>query len=748
MVRALGDIRTLHLDRLDPDDARELARQLLERVSWAGDDMADRIAREASGHPLFIDELARHAMQGGEAGEERARTARLEDALVARVERLEAVQRQVLDAVAVAGGPLRLDVAAHATSIELAGLARAVSRLRVANLVRASGIRRVDLLDAHHHPLRGAVLECLDDDDLRTWHRRIAMAIEAHSPTDVEGLVTHWKGAQDGPKASRYALIAAAHASDAFAFDRAARMYKLALSESPGAEDQRAIRTNLAISLVNAGRGAEAGEEFLAAAEGAELADAIDLRRRAAEQLLMSGHHDEGLAVLQQVLAAMGMEVPRTNRSALASLLVRRGQLRLRGLDYKEKDASTCSEQDLRRIDMLAAVSGSLGMVDTVRGADFQTRHALLALKTGEPHRIVRALSLEAAYCATGGSRAAARTARIVARTRELAARFPDEPVPQGWAISGIAVTSFLEGRWKEAYDLFTEAATILRERCAGQAFALDSANFYMLGSLVHLGEMKELGRRIPALLDEARERGDRYAMTQLRTGVLSIAWLARGDAVGARREADDAISQWSRQGTHLPHFLDVLAQAQIDLYEDQPRAAYARVLRPVGLPLEGVPSARAVHPDQDARAAGALRAGGGRGVGGGEGGAPRGGGALRGGDRGGGDPLGGAAGDAPPRRGVRDAREPRRGGEAPGGGGGRVRGRADGATRRRVPRQARGDRGRGAQGAAPGGGDDVDGGAGDPGRRAARDDDLAVAARWGRCDRPQHGACSLRSGG
>jgi hypothetical protein len=79
--------------------------------------------------------------------------------------------------------------------------------------------------------------------------------------------------------------------------------------------------------------------------------------------------------------------------------------------------------------------------------------------------------------------------------------------------------------------------------------------------------------------LEEAAQRGDRYATTHLRTGVLSIAWLARGDPAGARREADDAIQSWSTQGTHLPHFLDVLAQAQIDLYESKPRAAFARVV-------------------------------------------------------------------------------------------------------------------------------------------------------------------------
>ncbi len=576
VLASLGDVRTLRLDRLDPDDAQELAQKLLAGVPWSRHDTAVRIAREANGHPLFIDELVRHAMQGGE---EQAKTARLEDALIARIDRLEEPQRLVLDAVAVAGGPLRMDVAAHAASIDLSVLARAASRLRVANLVRASGVRRVDVVESYHDRVRDTVLAHIDDDARRTWHRRIAMALEVFTPDDVDGLVTHWRGAQDPDKAARYALMAAAHASDALAFDRAARLYKLALAlEVSTPEDVRAIRTNLGIALVNAGRGAEAAEAFLAAVDGAAEDDAIDLQRRAAEQLLFAGHFDEGLAVLRGVLSAMGMEVARTNRSALASLLVRRGQLRLRGLEFKERPEAECAQGDLRRIDMLAAVSGSLGMVDTVRGADFQTRHALLALKTGEPTRVIRALALEAAYSATSGTKTAARSAAIVARARELAVRFPEEPLPQGWALSGAGAAAFLEGRWRDAYELFTQAGTIFRERCAGQAWALDQANFYSLGALVHLGELKDLGRRIPRLLEEATQRGDRYAMTQLRTGVLSIAWLARGDSSVARREADDAITHWSSQGTHLPHFLDVLAQAQIDLYEGHAHAAYARV--------------------------------------------------------------------------------------------------------------------------------------------------------------------------
>ena len=37
-----------------------------------------------------------------------------------------------------------------------------------------------------------------------------------------------------------------------------------------------------------------------------------------------------------------------------------------------------------------------LALVDSIRAADFNTRHLLLALEAGEPYRIARALALEA----------------------------------------------------------------------------------------------------------------------------------------------------------------------------------------------------------------------------------------------------------------------------------------------------------------------------------------------------------------
>src|SRR5258706_108747 len=83
--------------------------------------------------------------------------------------------------------------------------------------------------------------------------------------------------------------------------------------------------------LACAGRGNEAGRAFLEAAKNAPNAgDVLDLRRRAAEHLLLSGRIDEGLAVLREVLGAVGLEMAPTPARALASLAYRKARLRIR----------------------------------------------------------------------------------------------------------------------------------------------------------------------------------------------------------------------------------------------------------------------------------------------------------------------------------------------------------------------------------------------------------------------------------
>src|SRR5262249_51114404 len=155
-------------------------------------------------------------------------------------------------------------------------------------------------------------------------------------------------------------------------------------------------------ALVNAGRGTEAADAFLAAAKGTSGRELIDLRRRAAEQLLISGHVDRGLDLCRKVLDSLGMRLSTSTEGAVASLLYPRAELWARGLRFEEREASA---DDLMRIDACWAVAVGLSLFDAMRGADFQARHLLLALKAGEPYRVARALAVEVSYTAIGGTR-------------------------------------------------------------------------------------------------------------------------------------------------------------------------------------------------------------------------------------------------------------------------------------------------------------------------------------------------------
>src|SRR5258706_12136185 len=118
------------------------------------------------------------------------------------------------------------------------------------------------------------------------------------------------------------------------AFDRAAWLFKLAL-ELGEVESSASLRVNLGDALANAGRGAEAAREYLAAA-ASDQSEKLDLERRAAEQFLRSGHIDEGLETIRLVLKSMNFKLAETPSKALLSVILQRLKLKLRGTKFIE----------------------------------------------------------------------------------------------------------------------------------------------------------------------------------------------------------------------------------------------------------------------------------------------------------------------------------------------------------------------------------------------------------------------------
>ena len=83
-------------------------------------------------------------------------------------------------------------------------------------------------------------------------------------------------------RAQASTVLAASRASEAFAFDRAARLFASALELAPDEAQRGDLAVSLGEALANAGRGREAAEAYLTAASLRRPDDALDLRRRAA----------------------------------------------------------------------------------------------------------------------------------------------------------------------------------------------------------------------------------------------------------------------------------------------------------------------------------------------------------------------------------------------------------------------------------------------------------------------------------
>jgi serine/threonine protein kinase len=562
------DRRELAVEPLTEDERRELALALLAPRDQAGLAHAEAIARQSGGYPFFVYELVQYLQAGTPPDGEAAGPAgdlTLSEVLWQRVCRLPAEARRLLEVVAVAGRPLR-----QADACAAAGLGgddrAALLTLRAGRLLRGMGPSEGGEVETYHDRIRETVVARLDPDTLRGHHDRLARVLEAAGGADPEVLAIHWQGAGEPERAGGYYALAAEQAAEALAFARAANLYRRALDLNGGDDAAtRGLRMRLGDALANAGRGAEAARVYLELAGGATPAEGLELQRRAALQLLCCGHVDAGLATLRTVLDAVGLTLP-TPRRALVGLLWQRLKLWLRGLRCTPRPLEQVPPGDLLRLNACGTAAIGLSLVDPIPGAYFQALSVLLALRAGEPLHLAQALAIEAAHVSVGGGRSRRRTARLL-RAAEEVARGTGQPYPLAVAALGRGIAAALAGDWRQAVEGCELAETVLRENCAGVMWELGTAYRFGLWPRMFMGDVAEIARRLPVLLKEARERDDRYTMTNLSLVVGTFTHLAADEPARARDVLQEVMAGWSRGGFHVQHMNRLYDETQIDLY-------------------------------------------------------------------------------------------------------------------------------------------------------------------------------------
>ncbi len=541
----------VHVDRLSDEEARTLAEELLLALGMSDAGRSASIAAEAQGHPLFIDELARHARVNRDA----PINVDLGAAVLSRLDPLTPEERRILEALAVAGGPVPEVVLGNACAISIRDLHARLSTLRADRWVRMSAADQADTLEIYHGRIANAVLERTSEPEKRAMHERLARALEAHGSDDFVQLAEHYRHAGDPRKAARYACLAAEAAAEALAFDRAAQLYRISLelhgSDERGLEHRR---ERLGHALANAGRGLDAGAAYLAALEGKLAAEAVDLRRRAAEQFLLSGDIERGIETFVEVLATLRVPYPRTLFGTLFAIAVFQVRLFFRNLRFTERDESMADPADRLRAD--ATLSAALGVtpIEPIRGFDFYGRALLYALKLGEPGRVAINLGMDAARIVSVGPKPRERTYRMLFLARKLAER---SRVPRARAVVSYCegMSAYFIGEWREAIRNLAMGEAIFREECT-DAPELRTLQAGITQAHWEAGDWNTLRSYMSRAIKESVERGDLFTEATLRAGIgLEVAMFS-DEAEAGFAAATKTMDSWVGLGFDVQRYL------------------------------------------------------------------------------------------------------------------------------------------------------------------------------------------------
>ncbi|WP_426755700.1 serine/threonine-protein kinase PknK [Myxococcus sp. Y35] len=561
------EVHEVAVGALGQEEAERLASTLLD-ASEPHAALAFALGTEGQGHPFFITELAQLAREGhaaseldsclrapverlgsegavlmGHAASEqgsclRARVERLgregaalsvqgssalDALLLARVERLPSEARRLLEVVALASQPLSRSCAVRAAfdtarECELPAL----TRLRAGHLVRVRWRDGAEELLPYHDRIREAVAAGLPPEVRRERHLGLAQALEASGHARAEQLLLHFREGGRRDIASSYAVEAASHAHSVLAFDRAATLYREALALGGLApEAVRPLTARLGEALAAAGRPAEAARAWLDAAEGEEASQALAWRHRAMDQLLLGGYTREGREVLRQLQGDVGLRAASSVPGALLGAWMRGWGMRARGMDLQPPAAREVPEAERLRLDVCWSAALGLSLADPIPAADFRVRHLDLALRSGDAYRASRGLALHAVFQGMRGGRASLASTCLLRRASALAEQ-SGHPHARGWVALGQGMVALYQGNWREAEPLLRGAAESMLQ-AQGASWELDFARMQRAFCLWQMGEVPELARTVPMVLDEVRARGHRYfdALMRATTGCM-----------------------------------------------------------------------------------------------------------------------------------------------------------------------------------------------------------------------------------
>jgi serine/threonine protein kinase len=548
------------------------ACQLLNLLQTSGNRVTKKqsldIMKECRGSPLVMTELFRFALRKVDAGApgQEMGGVRVFEMIRERARNLSSTAQQLLEALSLAGEPVSKSTLYRAVEAGIDDPARETDLLIREHLVRVTGSSE---LEPFHDQVREACLTCLSPEEIVNRHSRLAELFESEEAPDPRRLLRHYLGAGNLKAAFEAALAAAKISETALAFEQAAGFYARAIEAGRADESARArLHQKRAEALANAGRGYESAECYLEAARSATHTDALAMRRSAAEQLMRSGHLEEGTRLFVHLLRDAGVTMPAKPLACVIRVVALRAFLRIRGSRWRERTEAEIPAEKLRRLDLLWNGALVLTTGNPIFGNYLQARHMLDALRAGEPFRLALSLGLGVFYESLAGPDEYQRGRRMVDLALELARKL-DNSYLSAMAYSNWAALDLLCGRIEDGLA-HRQIAESYWDRAGryGRAWEVCTSNMLLIWFLGWGGRIRELSERVRLLIADGRSRGDLFADVAIRCFTTAhLADLAKDEPDRAISEVLEAIKQWRHTSYDMQHFGATLACVECHLY-------------------------------------------------------------------------------------------------------------------------------------------------------------------------------------
>jgi DNA-binding CsgD family transcriptional regulator/tetratricopeptide (TPR) repeat protein len=539
-----GSVQRLELRRFDRAELGVLLAGILGRPPALR--LLEEVFARSEGNPFFAEEL----LAGGAAGGQPVVSATLKDLLLARVEVLSGLARQVARVAAAAGRRVTERLLAAACSLEERALLEALRDLVAGQVLVADAAG-----DAY--AFRHALLQEVIDADLlpgerQRLHATLARTLAGHpewaggTPAErAAELALHWHASGELAQALPAAVDAGTTAMQALAFAEARGHFERAL---------------------------ELWGQVPAAAGGLRL-DRTGLCELAAEAAHLAGDQPRAIALVKEALA----HVDAATQPIRAGLLYER----LGGYLWKagESGALGAYEAAVRlvprepasaeRARVLAEQAYAMTIASQVRAARASGEEALaMALEVGAREVEGRArLALGTALCDLGGHQAAL---AHMAEARRIAQQAGDVG---GLAQTQVFLPQVLDavGRLEEALAEVLEGLEPTNRAGLGQTYR-GFLMFFASDLLFRLGRWEEADRWGREAIETASMPGLEALNARLVRARLEI---ARGEFAAAAKRLEEARRGYSHAG--MPQFVGPFAECRAALAVWQGRLEDAR---------------------------------------------------------------------------------------------------------------------------------------------------------------------------